>query len=146
MNVTNIKILLQRVAISVADMLLYFRTPSVSTTYVTGYWHVPDNQKHSLEHYLDLIPETLSRLKNHNVILYCDEPRVVDLFKTYIKPNKLIIRSLSIKDLPTYYLSEKYFTSCTNQDNHMLQEKLEALNIQNHRKEKGIIHYRREYL
>lgn len=109
----------------------------MNPTYVTGYWRIKNNKKHNYAHYKELIPLTVEKYKNKNLIFFHDNDKIIlDLKKKYKNKNIKFIY-IKIKDLPTYEISKEYVESCKNQNN----SKFKYLN-----KEKGYIHYSRDYL
>ena len=125
---------------------LFGRNRELSKTYITGYWQVANNRKHSWEHYSTHIPETLKRLKGQNLVLFYEDDWVMDFFLQHIPATQLHASKLKLEDLPTFGLSGKYLNACVNQDTNSMYLNLKNLGIDNPRKEKGIIHYEREYL
>jgi hypothetical protein len=110
-----------------------------NTTFCIGYWHIELNTKHHIDHYLKLIPKTLELIGNNNLVLFYENDDILKLFKKYKKTNKFLPIKIYINDLPTYEMSKDYLESCKKQNNEYLQSI-------NNIKEKGLIHYDREYM
>ena len=90
-----------------------------------------------MAHYYRFMPKTFSMLKDKKIVFFYEDEDIL----TYVKsiadtPHFLPIR-IQATDLPTYALSADYLTSCKNQDNALLRK---------HNDQKGLIHYRREYM
>ena len=90
-----------------------------------------------MAHYYRFMPKTFSMLKDKKIVFFYEDEDIL----TYVKsiadtPHFLPIR-IQVTDLPTYVLSADYLTSCKNQDNAFLRK---------HNDQKGLIHYRREYM
>jgi hypothetical protein len=115
-----------------------YKKNKMSTTYICGYWHVPENVKHSYEdHYRRLLPELFETLRGRNIIFFYSDPSVLEAV-----PNRATIgvRQLATDSLPTYGLTADYVRSAAAQDTDLLRQKY------NPRQEKGVRHYEREYL
>lgn len=106
-------------------------------TFVTGLFFVKNNKKHNLEHYKKYIIKTLNLLEGENIIFYYNNKKIFDYIPSKFK--NIIFIKKDIKDLYTYKLSNAYLNSCKNQNN----KKLQSYNVKN---EKGLVHYKREYL
>lgn len=105
------------------------------TTYITGYWHIKKNTKHSFNgHYKIFIPKTLKALKDCNVVFCYDNDEILSFIKEHIKTTNIVFKKIEIESMPTYELSTHYLTSCKNQNN-------KGFGI----REKGLVHYKREY-
>ena len=50
-----------------------------NTTYVSGYWHIKNNKKNSLGHYLNLLSKTLEIIGNNNIVFYYDNKDILDI-------------------------------------------------------------------
>ena len=107
------------------------------TTYVLGFWKVPNNKKNSIEHYYTWFPKTFEMLKNKNVVFFYEDDEILDYVRAILRTDSFISIKLSVTDLPTYSLSDDYLNSCKGQDN----QRLKTLNDR-----KGITHYSREYI
>ena len=109
------------------------------TTFICGYWKIKQNVKNSYEnHYKKLIPKTLNILRNCKIIFFYDNDEVLSEVKKHIQTNNIIYKKISIDSLETYNLSYDYLETCKLQDNVSLRK------INTH-KEKGLVHYQREY-
>lgn len=105
------------------------------TTYLTGYWHVTNNTKHSFHsHYKKFIPKTLKMLRGCNIVFCYDDDNIVSFIKKHVRTNNIIFKKIPIQSLPSYDLSKYYLKSCKNQNN-------KGFGV----REKGLVHYKREY-
>ena len=111
----------------------------MACTYILGYWVVPTNIKHDLQHYKKYIPKTFFKLRNKHIVFFYGDDHILEYVKKCLKTPFFFPIKIKIKELPTYDISLDYFNSCKAQDINNLK------NI-NNIKEKGLIHYRREYL
>lgn len=105
------------------------------TTYLTGYWHVKKNTKHSFHsHYKKFIPKTLRMLRDCNIVFCYEDERIRSFVKDHVKTKNIIFKKIAIESMPTYDLSKYYLKSCKNQNNKGFGQR-----------EKGLVHYKREY-
>jgi len=109
------------------------------TTYITGYWKVPNYKKHNFEYYYESIRQTMMRLKNHNVVFFYMNDDILNIVRKIKPTNNIIFIKINIIGLPTWNISEVYLESCKSQNNQLL-------NKYNPEFEKGLMHYKREYM
>lgn len=112
-----------------------------NTTFCTGFWHIDKNSKYSLNHYLNLVPKTLSLLGDSNIVFFYDNEDILECVKKSLKTDKFKQIKIDVTSLPTYELSQNYLQSCKNQDNRYLERIVKGR--ENY--EKGLVHYNREY-
>ncbi len=115
------------------------------TTFCLGYWHIQQNKKHNIEHYLNLIPETLLSLEDTNMVFFYNDEVVLDYIKKHKKTEQFIPIKLDFEELPTYSVSNNYLTSCKNQNIEQIED-IYSKNDLSINKEKGYKHFQREYL
>ena len=114
-------------------------TNQKNITYITALFIVENNKKNNLEHYKKYLIKTLNLLKNKYIIFYYNDEYILDYIPNKYKNKNIIFIKKEIKDLYTYKYSNAYLNSCKNQNN----KKLESYNNKN---EKGLVHYKREYI
>lgn len=111
-----------------------------NTTFCVGYWHVKErSSKKSIEHYLKYMPETFKLLKNQKIIFYYDDESILESVKKYLETSYFIEKKINLINLPTYEISENYLKSCSRQD-------FESLININSLNEKGLVHYKRDFI
>lgn len=103
---------------------------NTNTTFGTGFWHIPQNQKRDLSHYKNLMPKTLGMLEEQNLVFFHNN----NILLNSIANEEIIYEEREIVDLPTYSISLNFLEACKRQNNVLL-----------HPREKGAIHYSREY-
>jgi len=108
-----------------------------------GFWKVTNNIKHNMNHYRKYIPITLERLKNKNIVFFYETDSILNYIKSFCKTPNILFIKLPISELPTYELSKDLLNSCIKQDNKKL---LKFCSKDQPNSEKGLNHYRREYL
>jgi len=113
--------------------------PINDTTFCLGFWYVKENTKHTLAHYYKHIPDTFDMLINRKIVFFYDDDEILNYVTKYVKTNLFKPIKIQISDLPTYEISADYLQSCKNQDN-------DAIRLINTEREKGLIHYNREYI
>jgi hypothetical protein len=111
-----------------------------NTTFVTGYWELPGNPKHGLDHYITLIPKTLEHLRGFNVVLFYDNESVNEVFKSYINSEQFFSEFLPLYHLPAFHYSNKAAVNAENADLNWLHH-FQSLTKW---REKGLAHYERE--
>ena len=108
-------------------------------TIITGYWILESNKKHDIKSYFKAFSSFFKLYNDCNIIFYYDDERVFDAInKTNKKCNLKMIKK-SIEELHTYKYSDDLLNSCKNQDNEYL------ISVKKGR-EKGLVHYNREYM
>ena len=110
---------------------------NMDITYVTGFWVVENNVKHSYTKYLSLIEKTLSILKNCNIVFFYNKSSVLEDILPFVKTKNIHFIERPINKLKTYNISEHYINSCDKIGQHLLSYT---------GREKGIRHYNRELL
>jgi uncharacterized protein HtrL/YibB-like len=109
-------------------------------TFCTGYWHIPQNKKRNLQHYLDYLPRTIEMVRNGKLLVFFEDPRVFSLCAKYAKKHGVSIvgKQMPSSELPYFNLGDALLTSCKAMDRMaaLRQSKLD----------KGAIHYSRDYL
>lgn len=111
----------------------------METTYITGYWKINENVKHSYKyHYKKLLGKTLTLLKDQRIIFFYDNDEVLCDVKKVIQTKDIIYKKVSIELLETYKISKDYLETCKLQNN----DELRKINNVN---EKGLVHFSREY-
>ena len=109
------------------------------TTYVCGYWYIPNNVKHSLRHYKKHFLNTFNILQDCNIVYFYDNDKILSYLKPFVKTKNIIFIKYPVKFLPTEELSDAYLSSCKRQDNAYLK-------MIDKGNEKGLFHYNREFL
>jgi len=104
-------------------------------TYVIGYWKIPNYKKHDYNYYYDTIRDNLNNFIDKKVIFYYKNNDILNIVKR-IKNTNIIFIKKNIIYLPTWNISRFYLESCKNQ----------KLGYLYNNKEKGLIHYKREFL
>lgn len=110
-----------------------------SITYILGYWKIPRNPKRNLTYYKNIMLNTLERLKGKHVVFFYDDNEIFE----HINPlnsggHKIFLMKYLIEDLPTFDICKDLLNSCKNQD-------LSRYTIKDIEKEKGYVHYNRDY-
>ena len=111
-----------------------------------GFWHVPANKKHDMQHYYKHFPGTFNILKGCNIVFYYDDDKILEYVNSIKQTNNFLAIKINVTDLPTYAISEHYLNSCKNQDNKTLKKKNDLKGSENYKREKGLTHYNREYM
>jgi hypothetical protein len=107
------------------------------TTFCTGLWHIRDNRKYGINHYHKLIPKTLAMLKDTNLVFFYEEDKVLEFVEQHKQSDNFLPIKVQIEDLPTFRFSDDYLESCKKQNNKALRRM---------KKQKGLVHYRRDYM
>lgn len=116
-------------------------------TYVLGFWEVPNNAKHNMSHYYKYIPLTFNTLIGKKIIFFYEDLEILNYIRKIINTRYFIPIHLRLQDLPTYYLSNNLLHSCKRMDIQQIITSNKEKNIHDsHKREKGIVHYEREFL
>jgi hypothetical protein len=115
-----------------------------SVTHVLGFWHVKENKKHRLKHYYKYMPKTFEMLKDCNIIFFYEDDEILKYVNTIKQTKKFMSIKIKVTDLATYNISNDYLNSCKNQNNKTIKTALHKKQKPTS-KEKGLIHYNREY-
>ena len=106
-------------------------------TYIMGFWHIPENRKHDIAHYVRFIPKSLAMLRNKKIVFFYESDDILTFVMKHVQTPHFLPIKLAATDLPTYALSADLLESCKKQDNALLKA---------HGDQKGLMHYRLEYL
>jgi hypothetical protein len=112
-----------------------------STTYCMGYWKIPGNIKHPVDHYIALMPRTIEMLRGERLLLFTDDESIRELVRNCCTRSMVTLTCLTrhVLDLPTHEYA-----------NRILQQTAafgsSAERPENFNREKGLLHYWRDYL
>jgi hypothetical protein len=109
-------------------------------TFCTGFWHIPQNKKRSLQHYLDLLPLTIEMIKNGKLLVFHDDFEFLSLCNTYAERHNVTMvgKQMALSQLPYFSLGDALLSSCKAMDRGGV--------LGRSMREKGVIHYYRDYL
>jgi hypothetical protein len=109
-------------------------------TFCTGFWHIPQNKKRNLQHYLDHLPATIEMIKNGKLLVFHHDPEFLSLCDTYAARHKvrLVGKQIPLSQLPYFGLGDALLSSCKAMDRGGV--------LGRGVREKGVIHYNRDYL
>jgi len=102
-----------------------------------GFWHIPENRKHDIAHYVRFIPKSLAMLRNKKIVFFYESDDILTFVMKHVQTPHFRSIKLAATDLPTYALSADLLASCKKQDNVLLKARGD---------QKGLMHYRLEYL
>jgi hypothetical protein len=103
-------------------------------TLITGFWHIKENTKHSIQHYYKYFKKTFDKISGFNIVFFYKDDDILKYIKSINKSKHIIYKKLDVYNLPTYKYSNDYLNSCKNQ----------PICKSNNLNEKGCIHYKRE--
>jgi hypothetical protein len=109
-------------------------------TFCTGYWHVPQNIKRSLQHYLDHIPTTIEMINNGKLLFFYEDLQIFSLCKACAEKNnvRIVGKQISLSELPYSNLGAALLSSC--------KAMARAGSPKRSVLDKGALHYSRDYL
>jgi hypothetical protein len=115
-------------------------TPEV--TYVTGYWMLPSNAKNPVEHYQKLIPQSMEMIAGRKLILYFDDAQTEAMFAEACEALDVRLQTVrvSVEALPAYRHADAFADGCRS----MRREEFDRTPLR--WLEKGLIHYRRDFM
>lgn len=109
--------------------------------FVSGYWAIPENNKHDLAHYDSLLPETLSLIAGRRLVFYSGCSEMLDYIERLCKQFDISVEPelVPFNSLPKWDLAGRMLESCTRMG-------LDAWPApDSYGREKGVIHYWRDY-
>ena len=115
-------------------------TPRLVTTYCSGYWPVPGNQKRSFEHYANYLPQTLQMLAGARLWFYSSDADVLRQVSELSSNLDLELTTvlLEISQLPAWEIAADFVASCERMRLDLYGRPARRM------KEKGVSHYWRD--
>lgn len=114
---------------------------ALRTMYCTGFWLIPGNRKRTAQHYLRLLPRTLSMISGGSLHLFCGDDDIERIFREAAGSSRvnLSVSRLSIAELPGATATPPILASAARA---AAASRFEGAR----KKEKGDIHVRRDFL
>ena len=109
-------------------------------TFCTGFWHIPQNKKRSLQHYLDQLPATIEMIENGKLLVFHNDLEFLSLCNSCAERHnvRVVGKQIPLSQLPYFRVGDALLASCKA----INRGGVSGQSV----REKGIIHYNRDYL
>ncbi len=115
--------------------------------YCSGYWQLEANLKRNLSHYQQLLPKTMKMIRGERLHLFCGDQFFASHAASLARRYSINLTSeiVDLGDLPTRDLIVPILRACESRRS-LLPEFMDPTNASPLRREKGEIHFWRDYM